>query len=301
MSASVPQRGRRRPTPLEPLIDKIESAAPLDAPAKAIAAKLRGILSPAPLKEALSGTWLGHALHPLLTDVVIGSLMSATLLDVLGGDEDGRASERLIAVGIAAYPPTALTGANDWADSEAADDGVRRAGLVHAATNAAALGLYVASLAARRRGARGRGTALGLGGVTVLMAAGYVGGHLSFAKGVGPDRTVFDPGPEDWTAAAAATDIPDGEPTRVVVDETPVLLLRRGGQSFAIHDRCSHRGCSLAEGELDGDEIVCACHGSRFDLRDGAVRRGPATGPQPAFEVRERNGTVEVRRVAGAP
>ena len=52
----------------------------------------------------------------MLTDVVIGSFISATVLDVIGGDDSGTASERLIALGIAAYPPTALTGASDWAD-----------------------------------------------------------------------------------------------------------------------------------------------------------------------------------------
>ena len=100
---------RRRPTPFDPLVRKVESAVFLDAPAKAVAKQVRSLLSSSSaVKEAVSGTWLGHALHPLLTDVVIGSFVSATLLDVLGGDDDGRASERLIGVGIAAYAPTAL-------------------------------------------------------------------------------------------------------------------------------------------------------------------------------------------------
>ena len=293
---SDPPRGRRRPTPLEPVVAAVESAAFLDRPGKAIAKRVRAALSPGPLKDALSGTWLGHALHPLLTDVVIGSFTSASLLDLLGGDEDGRASERLIAVGIAAYGPTALTGVNDWADTEPADDGVRRAGLVHAAANSTALALYAASLAARRRGSRRTGALLGALGAGALGAGGFLGGHLSFAKGVGPDQTAFDPGPTEWTPAADPSVVPDRTPTRVVVDETPVLLVRDEERTFAIHDRCSHRGCSLSEGTLDGDEIECACHGSRFALGDGAVRRGPATAPQPAFAVREREGRLEIRR-----
>jgi nitrite reductase/ring-hydroxylating ferredoxin subunit len=130
------------------------------------------------------------------------------------------------------------------------------------------------------------------------MAGGFLGGHLSFAKGVGPDQTVFDPGPTDWTPAADASQLQDGEPTRVVVDDTPVLLLREGGAYYALHDRCSHRGCSLADGTVEGEEIVCACHGSRFDRRDGSVRQGPATAPQPAFETRVREDRLEVRRLA---
>src|SRR3954471_7202736 len=286
----------RTVTPLEPLIDAAEAAAVLDGPGKAIGKQVRSLVKQ-PLKDVLSGTWLGHALHPLLTDVVIGSFLSTTLLDVFGGDEDGRAGGRRIAIGATAYGPTALTGVNDWADTEPVDDGIRRTGLIHAASNTTALGLYIASLGARRRGRRGRARVLSVSGATVLMFGGLLGGHLSFTKGVGPEQTVFDPGPEDWTVAADASQLPDGRPTRVVVGDTPVLLLREGDAYYALHDRCSHRGCSLTDGTVEGDEIVCACHGSRFDRRDGSVRQGPATSPQPAFEGRVRDERVEIRRI----
>jgi nitrite reductase/ring-hydroxylating ferredoxin subunit len=134
--------------------------------------------------------------------------------------------------------------------------------------------------------------------MTILMAGGYLGGYLSFNKGVGPDQTVYDPGPSDWRPAADASLLADGRPARVVVDDTPVFLLRAGENVFAIHDRCSHRGCSLTDGELEGDQVVCACHGSRFDVRDGAVKGGPATAPQPSFQVREQDGRIEVRLLA---
>jgi nitrite reductase/ring-hydroxylating ferredoxin subunit/uncharacterized membrane protein len=283
-------------SPLQPLVDTLEAAEALDTPGKAVGKQVRGLISPGPVKDALSGTWIGHALHPMLTDVVIGSFLSATLLDVLGGDEDGTAAQRLIGVGIAAYGPTALTGVNDWADAEPADPAVRRVGLVHAGSNAIALGLYASSLAARRRGAHGKGKLLSVAGATVLGAAGFLGGHLSFTQGVGPNQTVFDEGPDDWTEAGASDDLPDGEPKAVVVDGTPVFLLRHRDHVHAIHDRCSHRGCSLAEtGEVDGETVECGCHGSRFSLRDGAVQRGPATAGQPAYEVRERDGKVEIK------
>jgi nitrite reductase/ring-hydroxylating ferredoxin subunit len=216
---------------------------------------------------------------------------------VLAGEDPEEASERLIMLGIAAYAPTALSGINDWADTEPVDDGVRRAGLVHAAGNAVALSLYTASLAARRRGSRGLGVALGAAGASVLMVGGYVGGHLSMTKGVGPNQTIFDEGPSDWTPAVDGSQLSERQPTRVVVDETPVLLVKDGERIFAIHDRCSHRGCSLSQGELEGEEIVCSCHGSRFDLKDGSVKHGPATSPQPFFQVRDREGVVEVRLI----
>ncbi len=286
---------RRQLTPLEPVIRLIESAGALDAVGEKVGSNVRSTVSPGALKDAASGTWLGHAVHPMLTDLVIGSFTSATLLDLLGGADSGGASERLIGIGIAAYFPTAVTGVNDWADAEPVDDSVRRVGLVHAAGNGVALSLYALSLRARRRGKPLRGKLLGTAGLTVLMAGGYLGGYLSLTKGIGPDQTVFDPGPTDWTPAADASQLRDGKPTRVVVQDTPVLLLRDGDQFFAIHDRCSHRGCSLSDGEVEGNEIVCSCHGSRFDRRDGSVKHGPATAPQPAFQVRQQDGRLEIR------
>ena len=156
--------------------------------------------------------------------------------------------------------------------------------------------LPFASLAARRRGDSGKGRLLSVLGGGVLTAGGFLGGHLSFAESVGPNQTAFDPGPSEWTQAARSDAVVEGEPTRVVVDETPVLLVRSGEVVHALHDRCSHRGCSLSDmGEMDGDVIECSCHGSRFSVLDGSLQRGPATAPQPHFEVRESDGQVEVR------
>jgi nitrite reductase/ring-hydroxylating ferredoxin subunit/uncharacterized membrane protein len=287
---------RRQLTPFEPAVRQLESAEGLDSAAKAVGKAVRDGVGHGPLKDALSGTWLGHPLHPMLTDIVIGSFTSASLLDVLGRGT-GAASERLIASGLLAYLPTAAAGISDWADTEVVDDGIRRVGVIHAGCNAAGASLYALSWRARKRGAHRIGAALGLAGLTVMSAGGYLGGYLSLTKGVGPAQTVFDPGPTEWAPAADASQLPEGRAVRVVVDETPVLLLRQAGNIFAIHDRCSHRGCSLSEGTVEGDEVVCACHSSRFSLRDGAVRHGPATAAQPAFQVRVEDGRVEVRRL----
>jgi nitrite reductase/ring-hydroxylating ferredoxin subunit/uncharacterized membrane protein len=281
------------PSPLHPLVHGLESLGALDGVAKAIGKNARNVIPKGTVKDALSGTWLGHALHPMLTDVVIGAFTSATLLDFLGGDDES--AQRLLGVGIAAYGPTALTGVSDWADSEIADDRVRRVGLVHAASNATALVLYTASLRARRRGDTGRGKLLSLAGTAVMGGAGYLGGHLSFVRGVGPNQTAFDEGPSDWTEAIESSELTDNEPKSVVVEETPVMLLRHRGHVHAIHDRCSHRGCSLAGGELEGETITCPCHGSIFDVRDGSVQQGPATVGQPVYEVRESSGKIELR------
>jgi nitrite reductase/ring-hydroxylating ferredoxin subunit len=75
-----------------------------------------------------------------------------------------------------------------------------------------------------------------------------------------------------------------------------VLLVKEGATIRAISDRCSHRGCSLHEGEFLGETtVVCPCHGSTFSLKDGALLHGPATAPQPAYLTRVRDGKVEVR------
>jgi len=297
---STTSRFHRQLTPLEPLVARIEAADALDSVGKPVGKAVRDVVRRSGLKDALSGTWLGHAVHPMLTDVVIGSLMSASVLDLVAPAGDGSESEKLIALGLMAYLPTAAAGINDWADSEPVNAAVRRDGVVHAGCNAAASLLYAASWVARKRGARRRGAALGFAGMTVLLAGGYLGGHLSLSKGVGPDQTVFDPGPTDWTPAADGSVLAEGRPTRVVVDDTPVLLLRRGEQVFAIHDRCSHRGCSLSEGSLEDDQVVCPCHGSRFDVRDGSVKGGPATAAQPAFQVRNNDGRIEIRLLYAA-
>src|SRR3954463_3838182 len=111
------------------------------------------------------------------------------------------------------------------------------------------------------------------------MLGGYLGGHLTLTKGVGPAQTVYDPGPEEWTPATDASQLQARRPARVVVGGRPGLLLRGGGERVAIHDRCSHRGCPLTDGALEGDEIVCACHGSPFAPRDGRTRQCPAPAP----------------------
>src|SRR4051794_40123008 len=205
---------------MRPLADIAESAAPLDGLGEKLGKAVRGALGPGNLKDAVSGTWLGHALHPMLTDVVIGSFTSATLLDLLGGDDDGRAAERLIGVGLAVYGPTAAAGVSDWVDSELGDERVRRVGLVHASTNATAFWLYAASLAARRSGSRGRGKLLALAGAGALAAGGFLGGHMSFRRGVGVNETAFDEGPGEWTAVDAG-DLQENEPKSVMAGDTP--------------------------------------------------------------------------------
>ena len=95
----------------------LESVEAVDAAALKLAGAVSNAIPVGPTRDALSGTWIGHALHPALTDVVIGSFLSATLLDLLGGDDSGRASERLIEIGLVASAPTIASGLSDWAST----------------------------------------------------------------------------------------------------------------------------------------------------------------------------------------
>jgi nitrite reductase/ring-hydroxylating ferredoxin subunit/uncharacterized membrane protein len=266
----------------------------LDAPGKRIGKAVRDLVKPGPVKDALSGSWLGHALHPLLTDVTIGTFTSAVLLDWLGGEKSRPAAERLIAIGLASTVPTATSGSSDWADTEVASDAVRRIGLVHAAANVTAATLFGASLAARRRGGSGRLLALAGGGV--LAASGYLGGHLTLAEGVGVDQTTFEEGAGEWTDALPEADLSEGQARCVEADGTTVMVTRRGGAVYALSDRCSHRGGPLHEGRFDGVTVRCPWHDSVFDLRDGALVHGPAAYPQPAWDTRVEEGRIQVRR-----
>ncbi len=284
-----------RPLPHE-LSERIGAIAALDGPGRAIGTQIRRLLpAGGGVKDILSGTWMGHALHPLLTDIPIGTWTSATLLDLFGGRAGRPAAQTLIGVGLAAAAPTALTGWSDWADSEPADDQVRRIGIVHAIANGTAAALYGASFAARRRGAHTTGVLLGLAGAGALGAGGWLGGDLAFARGVGVNETLFDEAPADWTPALDASMLVENRPTPAIVGGLELVIVKRNGSIHALADRCAHRGGMLHEGEIEGDCIACPLHGTLFRLDDGSLERGPSAYPQPVYEARINDGRVEIR------
>jgi nitrite reductase/ring-hydroxylating ferredoxin subunit len=166
--------------------------------------------------------------------------------------------------------------------------------------NAGAVGLYAGSLLARVRGDRRAGTLLALSGLAAVTASGYLGGHLSFGHGVGVNHAFFQRGPDDWTEALAADDLEAGTPRRVDVGGATVLLVRRGEEILAIGSRCTHAGGPLEEGTMDPRQgtVQCPWHQSVFRLDDGTVVHGPASVPEHAYDVRVRNGAIELRRRA---
>ena len=282
-----------RPVGREAIAERLERLTFLDPVAGLLQ---RGVRSAVPqdssVKDVLSGTWLGHPLHPPLTDVVVGSWTSAWLLDLFGGANARGASKLLLGTGVVAALPTAASGASDWAELRG---GTRRVGLVHALGNTTALTLQLLSLRARHRGAHWHGVGLSSLAMGVASGSAWLGGHLSFGRGVGVNQTAFEQFPAGWTAVAEESQLESGALLRGEADGIGVLLVRRLGEIHAIADRCSHRGCSLADGTLREGTITCKCHGSTFTL-DGRVVTGPATSPQPSLDVRVREGKIEVRR-----
>lgn len=251
--------------------------------------------------DVLHGTWLGHPLHPVLTDVVVGSLSMAALFDlasVLGGDESARkAADTLTTVGTASAVPTALAG---LADFSTIPDRAAGHGLVHGLINDTAITLYFFSLRARKRGDRRAGLALSALGMAVLTAGAYLGGHLVFSKRVGTDHSEPVSEPVEWQAVINERDLLERELTRVEVAGHGVLLYRRGTMVQAVGAICPHAGGPLEEGTVEGNCVQCPWHDSVFNLGDGSVVHGPATYPLPAYEARIRDERVEVRLVQPA-
>jgi uncharacterized membrane protein len=183
---------------------RLESVEALDGLARTAGRTIRKVLPDGgAAKEVLSGASLGHALHPILTDIPIGAWTSSVLLDWTGGKDSRAASDRLILAGLLAAGATAASGWSDWADAEQDDAAVRRSGLVHAAANASAVALMAGSYLARQRGARGRGKLLSLAGSVALGAGGWLGGHLSYTLGAGV--TAHPPAAGTQSAAPAGS------------------------------------------------------------------------------------------------
>jgi nitrite reductase/ring-hydroxylating ferredoxin subunit/uncharacterized membrane protein len=279
---------------LHDLVSRIGDNEALDRVTGPLVRAAKKAIPAGPVKDVLSGTPSGHPLHPPLTDVPIGCFTAATALDLIGGRKFDDAVDALLALGIVATLPTASAGLSDWSDTYGPDT---RIGLVHAAANVAALGLFAGSLAARRGGSRGNGGILGLAGFATLAGGGYLGGHLSFARGVGVNNAFYQHEPEDWTAVADADTLSEGSALRVEAGDATILLYKSAGRVSAIGSRCSHAGGPLEEGKIDdaGQCVQCPWHGSVVRLDDGSVVHGPASVPQAAYDTRVQDGRIEVR------
>lgn len=276
---------------LDPLADVLQ---------KVTTAVYRGRLGRG-VKTFFNGTWLGHPVHPVLTDIPLGAWTLAVIFDLvyIFGQRSATArsgAELVIAVGIVAALGAAVTGYTDWGDTI---DRERRVGLSHGLLNLLATVLYVVSLVLRLTSpGQGLGIILSWVGYALLITAAYLGGELVFNIGTGVNHHAWQQPPTDWTPAMRIADLAEGKPQMAECNGTPIFILKRGQEICAISETCSHAGGPLHEGTIEGNVVICPWHASRFDIRTGAVRGGPATVSQVRYDVRIQDGRVEIRRSA---
>jgi 3-phenylpropionate/trans-cinnamate dioxygenase ferredoxin component len=99
----------------------------------------------------------------------------------------------------------------------------------------------------------------------------------------------------EFEVLAGADDLKEGDMQAFDVRGTKIALANIAGTFYAFGDTCTHRGCSLADGDLEETTVTCPCHGSEFDVRSGAVLQGPAREPVETYEVRAEGETLKIR------
>jgi len=99
-----------------------------------------------------------------------------------------------------------------------------------------------------------------------------------------------------FTKVITVSELPRGTKKTVMVAGKKLAIANVDGEFFAIDDTCSHEECSLGtEGFLDGNVIICGCHGSQFDITSGKVMSLPAPTDVETYEIKIENGEVYVR------
>jgi nitrite reductase/ring-hydroxylating ferredoxin subunit/uncharacterized membrane protein len=253
-----------------------------------------------PVKDLLSGVWLGHPLHAAATDIPIGALLVTVVLDIAG--QTAAADIALVAT-ILFMLAAAAAGASDYVDT---DDTARTRATTHATLMVIALVILVISLGLRASSGSDRTIPIGLSILAFLIvsAGAYVGGDVVFVLGNMVNRHAFRGAGTKWVRldAGEVTDLsPLAEvtPTKARAGINDLVLVRIGDRVHALHAVCAHAGGPLAQGSVVDGCIECPWHGSRFRLTDGRLRRGPALYDQPAYEIRAaEGGGYEVRRAA---
>jgi len=251
------------------------------------------------LKIFLNGTWVGHPLHPALTDIPIGAWTLTIVLDLIGLlfklPQLGLASSIAIGMGVVGAAGAIVAGLMDWMDVDPPEKAV---GAFHATLNTSATVLFLASFLLRwgQHWQPGWGAfVLALAGYLLVMCGGYLGGVMVFHLGAMINRNAYRRGPDDSTPAATTDELVEGELKRVLIEEQPVLLVKLNGTIHAVGAVCSHYGAPLNEGTVVQNTIECPWHLSRFALEDGRVVQGPACAAVPVYDCRIVNTQVQIK------
>ena len=247
------------------------------------------------VRNFLHGTWLGHPLHPVITDVPLGAWTTAAVFDLYefasGDKKFSRGADMAVGIGLIGATGAAIAGLNDW---QFTNDKPKRVGAMHALFNLSATAFYLASWLERRRGNRASGIANGLTGFAFSLAGAWLGGHLVYQEKIGVNHAPQQL-PEKFVAIMPLDELPQGKLYRARAGDVDLVLLRRGERIYALAEKCAHLGGPLAEGKIEGLSVRCPWHSSRFSLENGRVLDGPASYDQPCLAVRVRNGMIEVR------
>jgi nitrite reductase/ring-hydroxylating ferredoxin subunit/uncharacterized membrane protein len=268
--------------------------------ASATNAVYRGLGAPGKLlQDFLNGSWLGHSIHAVLVDVVIGAATAAVLLDVLrvvlGVDGLETATTWTLGLVTLAGLSAIFTGLTDFKDTATGDE--RNITVLHGLINIVAVLVFAVSLFQRLGGGHDAAFWTLVIGYLVVSVGGYIGGHVVFKYGYMVNHNAFARGRKaaEFTAVAPVAGLVDDTPTAVSYGATKLVLVKRGDVVFALKETCSHAGGPLAEGKVKGDNIECPWHFSQFRLSDGAVRHGPASSRQVAYRARIAGDQVEIQ------
>lgn len=249
-----------------------------------------------PVKDLLHGRWLGHPVHSATTDIPVGALVVAIVLE-LAGQHTG--ADLAVVVTLLGMVASLVTGLADYSET---DGTARIRATVHGTIMIVSYGLLVLSMALRVGAAADRTLPALLVVVAFLTVSvgAAIGGDLVYLIGTHVNRHAWRGTGAKWLKLdlGGLADIPEGGPTKLKAGINELAVIRDGERILAVHAQCAHAGGPLGEGTVVGGVIECPWHGSRFRLADGHVVRGPAMYDQPAYDVRraESGDGWEVRR-----
>ena len=252
------------------------------------------------LQDLLNGTLLGHSLHAVLVDVVIGGATAALFLDILrvifGVDGLADATTWIVALTFVSALGAILTGLTDYKDTNH-DTPVRDVAGLHGLINIVATIGFGISLLQRAGGSHDAAFWVLLISYLVVSVGGFIGGHIVFKYGYMVNFNAFSRGKraEEFTPVMAVADLPEETPTKATFGATSIMLVRRGDVVHALKETCSHLGGPLSQGELKGDTITCPWHFSTFRITDGSIVHGPASSRQVSYRARVNAGQVEIQ------
>jgi nitrite reductase/ring-hydroxylating ferredoxin subunit/uncharacterized membrane protein len=252
------------------------------------------------LQDFLNGSWLGHSVHAVLVDIVIGGATTALFLDILrlffGVDGLADATTWVVALTFVSALGAAVTGLTDYKDTNH-DTPTRDVAGLHGLINLVATIGFGVSLLQRTGGGHDAAFWVLLVSYLVVSVGGYIGGHLVFKYGYMVNYNAFSRGKRaaEFTPIMAVAELPEETPTKATFGATAVVLVRRGDVVHALKETCAHLGGPLSQGELKGDTITCPWHFSTFRIADGSVVHGPASSRQVSYRARVNAGQVELQ------